>query len=512
MKIATKITAGFAVLIALMVAVLSYQLLMLERLSVTNSDLSRVYSRALLTTLELLRIRDQVEESTQKYFLLRDLRFRRQLADFQQEFSRKLQEIKTLGSSEAERDSIAQLSHNWELFCAAVTRNEQLKFQEAYDDLPVEIAQSLEQLRVGGEATFQATRKTMESAVLSSTRMSQWADVVSWSAAATALLISCLVSFFVVRSIAEPLNRLTTGTRAIAAGRFSFRLDSSRRDEFAQLADDFNRMSARLSELDQLKKDFVSHISHELKTPLASMREVINLLLTEIPGPLNEKQHRFLQLGARNGERLSEMLSNLLDLSRMEAGVMEYELKESNLAALAQAVKEEFEPQAQEKKVAIKAEIPAAPLPVECDGDRILQVLRNLLDNALKFSPAEADIILRLWWEPRVPDIVPNSYGKQLSESGSTDGFAVLSVADSGPGIAEEDRERIFEKFHRLRKGAKVAGQGTGLGLAISRTIVRAHGGAIWVENNPGGGCIFHVVLPVGSGQGKIRRRISTPV
>ena len=111
-----------------------------------------------------------------------------------------------------------------------------------------------------------------------------------------------------------------------------------------------------------------------------------------------------------------------------------------------------------------------------------------------------------------MPDMVPISYGGELSESERDSGFAVLSVADSGPGIAEEDRDRIFEKFHQIRKGAKIAGQGAGLGLAISRTIVRAHSGAIWVEGNPGGGCIFHVVLPVGSGQGKIRRRISTPV
>lgn len=512
MRIATKIAAGFTALIVLMVAVLAYQLLVVNRLSVLNQDLLQINSRAAMLALDLLRIRDLVEENTLKLFLLGDSDYRTPLTESQKEFSKNLREIQTLAHTEAEWQAIQQLNREWERFCAAVTRQEQTGYHPALDELPAAISDSLKQLRAQSEQALQATQTAMESSVESSKQMSQWADLVSWAAAAAALFISFLVSFFVVRSISEPLKRLTAGTQALAAGRYSFRLDESQGDEFAQLAGDFNRMSSKLGELDQLKRDFVSHIGHELKTPLASMRESIHLLLSEIPGALNDKQRRFLQLGARNGERLSEMLSNLLDISRMEAGVMDYVLKDRDLAAIVRAAVEEFEPQAQEKRVRLKAEVPAAALSAECDEERILQVLRNLLSNALKFSPAEAEIVVRLWWEPRIPDDAPKAYGETIPESDRAAGFAVLSVCDSGPGIAEADREGIFDKFRQLHRGTKIAGQGAGLGLAISRTIVQAHGGVIWVDENPDGGSVFHVVLPAGSAKGKIRHRVSNPV
>jgi two-component system sensor histidine kinase GlrK len=138
--------------------------------------------------------------------------------------------------------------------------------------------------------------------------------------------LSILVSLLIVRSISKPLANLTEGTRAIADGKFFYRLDTTRKDEFAQLAQDFNKMTLRLNELDELKKDFVSHVSHELKAPLASMQETIQIMLEEIPGPLTEKQKRLLALNLQSGTRLTSMISNLLDHSTAEAGVMVYAL------------------------------------------------------------------------------------------------------------------------------------------------------------------------------------------
>ena len=194
---------------------------------------------------------------------------------------------------------------------------------------------------------------------------------ISWSAAAIALVVSFLVSFFIVRSISEPLHHLTEGTRAVAEGKFYYRLDASRNDEFALLAKDFNTMTARLNELDQMKKDFVSHVSHELKGPLASMQETTHMLLEEIPGSLTEKQKRLLDLNLLSSKRLSSMLENLLDMSRLEAGVMEYELTTQELVVLIQTVVSQLEPQALEKTIRVEPDLPAKPLIVECDGDRI---------------------------------------------------------------------------------------------------------------------------------------------
>src|SRR5262249_24345798 len=153
------------------------------------------------------------------------------------------------------------------------------------------------------------------------------AEQLSWTAGIFALALGIIVAWLIVRSINDPLSRLTQGTRAIAKGQFWHRLPARANDEFAELARDFNVMTARLGELDQMKKDFVSHVSHDLKAPLASIRQIMHLLLQQIPGTLNEQQKSLIQLSYNSAERLASMVGNLLDVSRMEAGTMEYQMK-----------------------------------------------------------------------------------------------------------------------------------------------------------------------------------------
>ena len=154
-------------------------------------------------------------------------------------------------------------------------------------------------------------------------------------------------------------------------------------------------MSQRLGELDQMKKDFVSHVSHELKAPLASMRQTCHLLLEQIPGPINEQQRRLLRLSYNSGERLAAMVGDLLDVSRMEAGTMEYDVGRVDLLALARSVAEEFEVQSKEKKFESGLRAPTGGA-VECDRDRLIQVIGNLFDNALKFSPRVRQIVTQI--------------------------------------------------------------------------------------------------------------------
>jgi len=323
--------------------------------------------------------------------------------------------------------------------------------------------------------------------------------------------LSCFVSFVIVQSISSPLRQLTQGTRAIAQGKFFYRLDTSHNDEFAQLAKDFNTMSERLNELDQMKKDFVAHVSHELKSPLASMRETIQLLLDKLPGELSEKQRRLLELNLQSAQRLSTMISNLLDLSRMEAGVLEYELRSGDLVQLIRTAVEETEPLAQQKGLRFEMELPEDGIALDCDGDRIIQVVKNLLINAVRFSPNKAEILVRASSAVEVPAGIPAGHGETLRASGKA-GYGLVTITDSGPGVPDEHKERIFEKFHQVRQGKKMPGQGAGLGLAISKTIVEAHRGAIWVEDNPSGGSVFKLLLPVGALGTEVVRTASTPI
>jgi two-component system sensor histidine kinase GlrK len=234
-------------------------------------------------------------------------------------------------------------------------------------------------------------------------------------------------------------------------------------------------MNQRLGELDQMKKDFVSHVSHELKAPLASIRQTFLLLLQQIPGPLTEQQRRLIRLSSNSAERLAAMVGNLLDVSRMEAGTMEYAIAQTDLLPLARSIADEFEIQSNDKGVRIRVEANIGDtFVVACDRDRMSQVIGNLFDNALKFSQRGGEIVVK------------------IRELGSgPDRSVVFSVTDSGPGIPDAHKNKVFEKFHQVKHGKKLSGQGVGLGLAICRSIVEGHQGQIWVEDNPAGGSVF---------------------
>jgi signal transduction histidine kinase len=301
------------------------------------------------------------------------------------------------------------------------------------------------------------------------------AERLSWIVGVFALFLGVVVAGLIVRSINEPLRRLTQGTRAIAKGQFWHRLPARGSDEFAELARDFNVMSERLGELDRMKKDFVSHVSHDLKAPLASIRQIMHLLLQQIPGPLNEQQQSLIQLSNNSAERLASMVGNLLDVSRMEAGAMEYRMGAHDIIPVIKGVIDEFDVQAREKEIRFGLQCDQPSVFVECDRERIVQVVGNLYENALKFSPNGTEIVTR----------VGPGNGREI----------LISVSDSGPGIPDDHKEKIFHKFHQVKDGKKVAGQGVGLGLAICKTIVEAHRGGIWVEDNPQGGSVFSFLL-----------------
>jgi two-component system, NtrC family, sensor histidine kinase GlrK len=255
------------------------------------------------------------------------------------------------------------------------------------------------------------------------------------------------------------------------------------------------RMKAKLVEVDKMKRNFISHVSHELKAPLASMQETTHLLLEEIPGPLTDKQRRLLDLNLQSGKRLAQMVGNILDLSRLEAGIVEYDMRPSDVAELMHNVVLELSQQAREKTLRILTDIQREPLIVECDPNRVVQLFTNLLENAIRFSRKEGLIGVHVHTISRLSRI-PQTARARITSAKSVAGFALIGVSDSGPGIADAQKEVVFHLFHQLRQGKKSHGERLGLGLAISRAVVEAHNGAIWVEDNPTGGAVFFVLLP----------------
>jgi two-component system sensor histidine kinase GlrK len=512
MRTSTKIIAGYGIMIALMAGLVAFYDLKIRRMQSISTNVQDTYDNPGLDAISLIRNMDLVEEFTRKSFLFPvDPDYRQKLQESCALFESYLRKIET-SSSEKLKAASQELSASWRAFSEELARRQEAVPSKDARDVPNILVEYLDQLKAKTESTYGLAVAGAQRDVTWARKAREDALRVTWIVAAIALLLGGLVSFIIVQSISTPLKQLTQGTRAIAEGKFFYRLDTTRNDEFGHLAKDFNTMTQRLNELDQMKRDFVSHISHELKAPLASMQETIQLLLEEIPGPLSDKQRRLLELNLESGRRLSAMIGNLLDLSRMEAGVMEYELKANDLTALVRTAAADLQPQAGERELTLTVDVSEQPVMVECDGDRIIQVARNLIGNAIKFSPKGRQIGIRVAYAPAIPADMPDSWRGKILSPPDGDSLAVVTVTDSGPGVPDQHKERIFEKFHQVKQGKKIPGQGAGLGLAICRTITEAHRGAIWVADNSEGGSIFYLVLSKGECGEDVTYRASSPI
>ena len=488
MKLATKISAGYLILIGLMLSALVYQASIIFSLNSMSEKLSQVNFQAAHLVYQLKQDLSLSKEFTQKFFVTRDGAFRQEMNRAKGRFAEDLDRLGDLSLSKAEAGKVRELDEVWDEYSRdTFTPAAESEFSPAENKLLDSHLEYLDDLDQLAEETIQVIEESILATVQQAGRAGRQADKHSLTAVGLAVLLGLVICVPIIRSISSRLDRLTQGTREIAKGNFEYRIYEDGSDEFGQLAAEFNSMARRLSEQDRVKKDFFSYVSHELKTPLGSIHETIRLLLDRIPGPLEEKQERLLKLNLKSAERLSAMIGNLLDLSRIEAGMMQYEFGNHDLVTLAERTLAEFEPKLREKQVLIRTSFPDEGVPVRCDEIRLRQVIENLLDNALKFSPQGSSIGLAIHNQDEAPDA-----GAQRESNG---GFVALDVSDRGPGVPDRYKRSIFDQFSQINGGKKGTGQGAGLGLAICRNIVDSHGGRIWVQDHSGGGTVFSVLL-----------------
>ncbi|MGE4424301.1 MAG: ATP-binding protein [Pseudodesulfovibrio sp.] len=291
-------------------------------------------------------------------------------------------------------------------------------------------------------------------------------------------LAFCLVvgvggSLLLAWTLNRSLNEVRRGIRDLGTGATPRDVRILSRDELGELALAFNAMAARLRREERMRADFIAMLSHEIRTPLTSVREAVDLIGSGTFGEVNEKQKRFLDIAEKESERLSDLLSRLLSVSRMETQELVLAPERVEAAGLVDAALERLAPTARGADATLEAEVDPG-LAVTADPPHISQVLTNLLGNAIKFS----------------------GQGGRVRVSAARSGReALFRVSDNGPGIPEDERERIFLKYYR-EPGVRDSIDGAGLGLAISRRIVLAHGGRIWVESEPGQGSTFCFTLP----------------
>jgi signal transduction histidine kinase len=490
MTVARKLAVAFALHIFILSGLLIYHVRTIRESVSIAYELTDISSRTYNTAAEQVRRVVLMEENAAKHWVTGDSGYVDRFNELYSEYAAELAALNAQPLSEAERARLGILLEDWNSFSdLAATLGSLHEVPDTQRSL-AQLQAGLDSLHGHTQRLSEASHQSLVSQLQRASLAARRAERLSWIAATGALVLSILISAVIVRSITDSLSRLAHGTREVARGRFGHRLDTSRGDEFAQVARDFNTMTERLDELDRMKQDFISKVSHDLKTPLASMQETIDVLLDEVPGPLGAKQRRLLELNQESGRRLYSMIGKLLDLSRLEAGVIEPSVEVIDLSQLLKDVSDAHA----RRGVHVPAAVPDDPVLLECDRDRILRLLDNLVENALKFADGDVDVALRL--HDAQPTDVPPETWSAVTRASEQGGVAHIIVSDDGPGVPDAYKVRIFERFFQGEEGRAVASRGVGLGLTICREIASIHGGAIWVADRPGGGSEFHVLLP----------------
>ena len=320
---------------------------------------------------------------------------------------------------------------------------------------------------------------------LPETMIANQSNLLQTAAAMIIILIAVnagVIGFFVSRSITKPIKELYNATQEVEKGNFNVRTDIRTCDELEELGHAFNRTTVSLGkmaeerkEIDSAKSEFLSITSHELRSPMTPMKAQLQMLQDEYFGKLTNAQKDSLNIVIRNADRLDKIIVDFLEISRIEAARLKFVFKETDVGEIIQETVDLMKGSAKEKNVKLKVNMGKLPI-IEVDSDRVSQVLRNLIDNAIKFSKDKNTI--------------------EIAAEAEKD-HILLSVKDYGCGLNPENQMRVFEPFYQVEAASCRTHGGTGLGLAICRGIVESQKGRIWVESTSGKGCTFYFTIPM---------------
>jgi two-component system, OmpR family, sensor kinase len=286
-------------------------------------------------------------------------------------------------------------------------------------------------------------------------------------------VLALIGGYLVAQALSRRVGRLERAAREVSAGRFVEPLPVTSADELGQLTRAFNEMQARLRRVDVARKEFVATASHELRTPIFSLGGFVELLQDEDLD--DETRREFLDTMSEQVARLQKLSVDLLDLSRIDAGSLELRPEAVDLSELAHSVLAEFTPAIAEHETEVEVELPEAGVEAHCDRERVAQIMRILLDNALRHTPEGTHVTVSAY---------------------RNNGAAELTVADTGPGLSDGTRGQVFERFF-----TGDAARGAGLGLAIARELAERMDGTIEVDTRPGKTAFTLELPPAHNGQ-----------
>jgi two-component system, NtrC family, sensor histidine kinase GlrK len=479
LTIFSRVMIAQSTLIALILVVSLYALAKLHLVSELSTDALTVDATCLNEEKRLLKAFLAEMRNAEKYLLIRDQAFYEGYTKNKDDFTDALSRITGLISMDREKELVTEIALFHNLYNEEL--NQIISGDGASEQTKVRLSEGMveranELIRLRDQATSAKTALVRDHA-------SSAAEVLFWLTL-FGMGGASLSAYFHARGISQPLKRLAQGMRHVGRGEFTRSLQINGPKELQDLALAFNMMAEELEHLDRLKADFTAHVSHELRTPLTAVREGTALLLEEIPGPLTEGQREILDVVRNHSQRLFHSITSILDLSKMEAEMMDYDFTACDLTALIEKSVTAVDLIARKREIELRSSVDDEIPMMMIDERRIQQVLDNLLSNAIKFSPEKGEIFVDAF----------------LSENHGGGRTVEVRVSDEGPGIAREELQNIFKHFYQSTNNRAKGQQGTGLGLAIARHIVEAHRGRIWAESETGGGSTFHFTLPVDSG------------
>jgi signal transduction histidine kinase len=293
-----------------------------------------------------------------------------------------------------------------------------------------------------------------------------YADI--WKAIFLSAILSVILLSWISRRISNPLSQMSEVSRQIASGNYSKRVKVTNNDETGQLALSFNAMADSLERVEEMRRTFVANVSHELRSPLTSIRGYIQGILDKTFNP--EEQEKYLNIALEETQRLSKLINELLDLSQIESGQFPLKLSVFDINEQIRRLIISQEEKINAKGIRVEVEFQEDKCLVRADADRIKQVIINLLDNAIKFNRSEGHLIIKTWVNK---------------------GKVYVKIKDQGIGIPREEIAKIWERFYQVEKSRGGLVRGTGLGLSIVKKIMDEHNERIWVNSKEGEGTAF---------------------
>jgi two-component system sensor histidine kinase GlrK len=478
LTIFSRLTLGYFAIFVIMGIINAYTLWQLNQINKGTNQIIKIDERVLELRKKLFDTILSQMGYEKKFIITKDPIFHSQFLSSEVDFTKYLNDAMYISDTHEKITTLNQVKNNYGKYRSLVLEGvETIKNNKNYskDKNEVEKEKLIEDILGDLKALESITLKdiyqrmeTLSEAGSSSRRLT----LIMWI---IAIILVLITSIFTTRSITKPLAALMEKTKEISKGIFKGDLKIASPPEMSEVTSAFNVMCEKLGKVDKLKSDFFSTMSHELRTPLASIKEGIGLLQEGVGGTISDKQRRLLTILTEESNRLIGLVNGLLDIAKMEAGMMTYRFSNENLVPLIHKVVQEIAPLTEAKKIKVWLESNEELPFVKLDVERMLQVLRNLIGNAVKFTPERGHITVSAYHENR---------------------GIIFSVKDTGPGIYRENLSAIFEKFHQPPVKTSEWMKGTGLGLAIVKNIIVAHGGEVWAESELGQGSTFFVLLP----------------